>query len=132
MDCIQVVALILENQNGEILVSQRAQGKHLEGLWEFPGGKLEPEESHFQALQREIMEELGYQIQEAKELLTLEHQYPEKKVCIRFYHAQDNTPEVHAIENQPLKWVTVTGMMHMDMPEADQPVIAKIRELKNL
>lgn len=129
--CIQVVALVLENNKGEILVSQRAQDKHLAGLWEFPGGKVEESETLIQALEREIREELGYQIQQVKPLISLQHSYPEKTVHLNVYYGKDQNPSVFPNENQPLKWVTQRELSELDMPEADIPILAELAKVIN-
>lgn len=126
---IPVVALVLENHQGDILIQQRTKGKHLAGLWEFPGGKVESNESFHQALVREIQEELNYTPQHIKHLITLTHHYPEKSIELIVYHEQSNNPQIQAAENQPLRWVNKKELISLDMPDADQPIILKILSL---
>jgi 8-oxo-dGTP diphosphatase len=124
-----VVALVLENQQGKILVSKRADNKDQGGLWEFPGGKVEPGETRLQALKREIKEELNYQLQEAKPLKCITHNYTNLSVKLDVWYSKDHQPQVHANENQPLKWLNKTELSNLNMPAADKPIIKEI--LKN-
>ena len=78
---ISVVAAIIR-RNGKILITRRFNNVHLPGLWEFPGGKVEPDESLNSALEREIFEELGVTIHVEDECFTVDHDYPTKSVVI--------------------------------------------------
>lgn len=126
---IHVVALVLENAQGEILVSKRAQDKHQGGLWEFPGGKIEAGETRLQALTREIKEELNYQVISAKPLKCIIHKYADITIKFDVWYSQDNNPIVHANEGQPLKWVIKPELKDLKMPKADEPIIQSILNL---
>ncbi len=82
---IEVVAAVVR-RNGKILITSRLDNVHLGGLWEFPGGKVEPAESLEGALLREIREELGVDIIAGNELFTVEHDYPGKSVRLHFFN----------------------------------------------
>lgn len=120
---IEVVALVLENNQGDILLTQRQSGKHLAGYWEFPGGKVENNETLLEALIREINEELAYTPHQAAHLTTINHRYPEKTVNIHFYHCIDNTATVNPQENQAMQWVHKSNLNAIKLPPANQPVI---------
>lgn len=123
---IHVLALVLENHQGEILISKRANNKHQGGLWEFPGGKAEKGESRQQTLKREIKEELDYNIKEAQPFILIKHQYPDCHITLDVWYTKDNNPQIKANENQPLKWVKKTQLTEINMPAADKPIIEKI------
>jgi len=128
-----VVALVLRDSRGQVLVQRRAADKHQGGLWEFPGGKVEAGETAKAALRREIREELAYDLNQAPQeplpLIQVTHHYPDKSVALDVYELTD--PEaaerVYPRENQPLKWVSPDELMTLDMPAADRPVVQAIR-----
>jgi 8-oxo-dGTP diphosphatase len=126
---LNVVALVLENNQGEILVAKRAEHKHLGGMWEFPGGKVEEGESQLQALKREILEEIDYQLLQAEPLITTTHSYETFTLTLDVWHHKANNPKVFANENQPLKWVKKSTLFELGMPEADKPIINAILNL---
>lgn len=127
---IHVVALALENEKGEILVTKRPSDKHQGGLWEFPGGKLELGETRIQGLTREIKEELNYQIESAQPLKCITHQYSDVTIKLDVWYSKAILPIVSANENQPMKWVTYDELEKLKMPEADKPIIQALLILK--
>ncbi len=120
---IHVVALALQNDRGEILLTQRPEGKHLAGLWEFPGGKREAGESRLEALLRECREELAYTPPCPRPLMSLHHQYAEKTIHLDVFLAHDADPLVYGAEGQPLRWVPCIDLHRVHMPPADAPII---------
>lgn len=118
-----MVVLILQNQAGNYLITQRQAGKHLSGYWEFPGGKTEPGESLETALNREIREELNYQPPQPTFILEIHHSYPELDVTLHFFHQQDNHPDVQANEQQAMRWVSLAELRHTRLPEANLPIL---------
>jgi 8-oxo-dGTP diphosphatase len=120
---IHVIALALENHQGEILIAKRANDKHQGNLWEFPGGKREANETSLSALKREIREELDYTLVNATPLKCITHKYSDCIIKLDVWHALDNNPQVRANENQPLKWVSKSQLKNTKMPAANQPII---------
>jgi 8-oxo-dGTP diphosphatase len=126
-----VVACALVDADGRVLIAQRPQGKQLAGLWEFPGGKLEPGESPEEALVRELREELGIETKVAclAPLTFASHSYESFHllmplfVCRRF----EGTPV--ALEHQAIKWVKPVRLRDYPMPAADLPLIAHLVDL---
>lgn len=116
-----VVAAVVE-RDGHFLVTQRLAGTHLAGAWEFPGGKCEPDESHEACLLRELIEELGVTGTVGRELLTVEHQYPDRRVRLHFRHctlAGEPRPRL----GQQMRWVPKQDLPTLPFPEADRDLI---------
>ncbi len=123
---LNVVALVLENNQGEILVAKRADHKHLGGMWEFPGGKVEDGETQLQALKREIKEEIDFDLPHATPLIITTHKYDNFTLTLDVWYHKSNNPKIHANENQPLKWVDKSKLDTLGMPEADRPIITAL------
>jgi len=124
MSVIEVaVAVIFASDGRSVLVSQRAQDAHLGGTWEFPGGKLEPGESPYQALQREVSEELGIEVLSATAILVLPYHYPEKEVLLHVFSVNQYRGHARSLENQPLRWVELAALRSEQFPAANLPII---------
>ena len=126
---LNVVALVLENHQGEILVAKRAEHKHLGGMWEFPGGKVEQGETQLDALIRETKEEIDFDLPTATPLITTTHHYPEMVLTLDVWYYKAKKPQVWANEGQPLKWVKRSELSNLGMPDADLPTIKAIQNL---
>lgn len=120
---IDVIAGVLRDGEGRILLAQRPAGKHLAGTWEFPGGKLETGESARAALARELAEELGIRVESISPWLTLTHRYPEIVVRLQLYTVNAWQGRPRGLEGQALKWATNAEMQTLPMPAADRPVV---------
>jgi 8-oxo-dGTP diphosphatase len=121
--------LVLENHQGEILVAKRADHKHLGGMWEFPGGKVEQDETQLHALIRETKEEIDFDLPTATPLITTTHTYEEFTLTLDVWYHKANNPKVLPNEGQPLKWVNRSELRSLGMPEADLPTIKAIENL---
>ena len=121
--------MVLENHQGEILVAKRANHKHLGGMWEFPGGKVEQGESQLNALIREIKEEIDFDLPTATPLITTTHHYQDLILTLDVWYFKANNPKVQPNEGQPLKWVNRFELKNLGMPEADFPTIQAIENL---
>lgn len=121
---IEVVAAVIE-RDGKILIARRPAGSHLAGLWEFPGGKPAPGESHADALRREIQEELGAIVLVDEEIETVEWTYPERCVRLVFFrcHVQG---EPRPLEGQEIAWVAPADLPRYDFPPADATLVARL------
>ncbi len=120
-DPIVVVAAVVE-RDGRFLVTRRLAGTHLSGLWEFPGGKCEPGETLEACLQRERQEELGVRADVHEEVVTTEHDYPERTVRLHFLRCDlDGDPQ--AVLGQEMRWVTRAELRTLPLPEADRDLV---------
>jgi 8-oxo-dGTP diphosphatase len=128
---VLVVACALIDADGRVLLAQRPQGKQLAGLWEFPGGKLEPDERPEPALIRELREELGIAVQEAclAPLTFASHAYADFHLLMPLYVCRRWEGTVAARENQALAWVRPNRLRDYPMPPADLPLIPHLQEL---
>ena len=95
---------ILQRPDGQVLFAQRPPGKPYAGYWEFPGGKIEPGESPLAALSRELHEELGIHVTEAREWIVQRHDYPHAFVELRFFLVNRWSGEIHPQEEQQVAW----------------------------
>lgn len=123
-----VVAGLLMDAQGRVLLAQRPQGKNLEGLWEFPGGKLEAGESPETALARELKEELGIVVQpESLQPLTFaSHAYERFHLLMPLYACRRWQGGPQALEHTALQWVLPTELMHYPLAPADIPLVPAI------
>ena len=102
---LNVVAAVIHNAQGQLLIAQRPLHKHQGGLWEFAGGKVDANETPAQALVRELQEELGITATHYRPLLTVEHHYPDKSVRLQVFRVTAFEDEAHGAEGQPTVWV---------------------------
>jgi mutator protein MutT len=121
---VVVVAAVIE-RGDRILVSRRLEGTHLAGLWEFPGGKCEPGETHEACLAREIDEELGVRAEVGAEILSVEHEYPEKRVRLHF-RACTIDGEPRSMIGQEIQWIAREQLGTLSFPEADRELIERL------
>jgi 8-oxo-dGTP diphosphatase len=128
---ILVAAVVLLNEEGKVLLAKRPPGRPLAGLWEFPGGKVDPGEDPETALIRELMEELGIEIARADlvPLTFASHAYPEFHLLMPLYLCKRWEGDIAAQENQELLWVKPDELRLYDMPPADEPLKASLPNL---
>ncbi|HZP65302.1 MAG TPA: Nudix family hydrolase [Rudaea sp.] len=126
-DVVHVVAGVLRDAQNRILLTERPPGKHLAGLWEFPGGKCEPGEASAEALRRELDEELGIAVGSVEPLIAVPWRYAEKTIVLDVFLVRDYSGEPHGREAQRLRWVACEDLADVPMPPADRPVVAALR-----
>ncbi|KQQ39024.1 NTP pyrophosphohydrolase [Rhizobium sp. Leaf306] len=126
-----VAACALIDADGRILLAQRPEGKSLAGLWEFPGGKVEPGETPEETLIRELDEELGIQTKEAclAPLTFASHTYETFHLLMPLYVCRRFEGIPHGREGQAIKWVMPNALRDYPMPPADEPLIPIIQDL---
>ncbi len=128
---VLVAACALVDPDGRVLIAQRPEGKSMAGLWEFPGGKVEPGELPEQSLIRELQEELGITVKpECLAPLTFaSHTYPDFHLLMPLYVCRRWEGFVEAREKQKLKWVRPNELRNYPMPPADEPLISHLTAL---
>lgn len=123
---LTVVVAVIQNEQGQVLISQRAKDAHQGGLWEFPGGKVEPAESSQEALYRELLEEVNLSIHSAKPLLKIHHHYPDLFVCLDVYSVTSYQGEAVGMEGQVVKWVDISCLEDREFPVANKAIIKSL------
>ena len=126
MTTIVVTAAVIE-RGDRVLVTRRLKGTHLEGFWEFPGGKCEPSESLEACLRRELQEELALDAIIGGELLSTTHTYPDRKVELHFFSAVIAADPVAQI-GQQMQWVRRQDLAALNLPPADDELVALLQK----
>ena len=131
VNLILVAACALIDPDGRVLIAQRPEGKAMAGLWEFPGGKVEPGERPEESLIRELKEELGIVVKEEclAPLTFASHRYPDFHLLMPLYVCRRWEEIVAAREGQKLKWVWPKDLRNYPMPPADEPLIPHLTNL---
>ena len=124
---LNVAVGVILNNYGDVLISQRAESADQGGLWEFPGGKLEAGENTYQALKRELFEELGITINLTQPLIKINHQYPNIEVSLDVLTVNSYEGEAVGIEGQPVKWVPIEELTSYAFPEANTAIVSALQ-----
>ena len=125
---MHVAVGIVRNAVGEILIAQRPLSKYKGGLWEFPGGKVEQNESSFEALQRELKEEVGIDVIAAENWFQFEYDYTDRVVLLDIWRITQFTGEPHGREGQSVKWILPSQFDQFQFPDGNKIIIEKIIE----
>ena len=120
---VGVVAGVLIDAAGRVLIARRRAGTEQGGKWEFPGGKRRLGESAFEALARELSEELGIAVDSAQPLLSVRHVYPRMTVDLEVWRVKRYYGTAYGREGQPVRWVAMADLGAFEFPEADRPVL---------
>ncbi|TDG00091.1 (deoxy)nucleoside triphosphate pyrophosphohydrolase [Paenibacillus piri] len=116
---IKVAAAIIENDEGFILIARRRKGKSQEGLWEFPGGKLEEGEDPAACLKRELMEEMRIEIAPYEQLSTNDHRYGDLHIHLIAYRARFTGGTIELIDHDDYRWVRIKELKEFQFAPAD-------------
>lgn len=100
---------------------------HQGGLWEFPGGKLEPGEDTLAALERELQEELGVEVLSARPLIRIPYRYPDRQVLLDVWRVDSYAGSVHGREGQEIRWVALDALADFEFPPPNRPIITALR-----
>lgn len=124
---IDVLAGVLRDARGRLLICQRPPGKHLAGLWEFPGGKRDPGESRFDALARELREELDIEVVDARPLTRIRHDYPAAAIRLDAWQVLRWRGEPVGMEGQATAWMTPAQLLSWPLAPADRHILTAAR-----
>ncbi len=125
---VHVVAGVISDARGRILLARRTEGRDLAGLWEFPGGKVDPGETPEQALVRELREELDIEARVGEPVIAVPQQYPHKRLRLDVRRIAAWTGTLKGLDGQALVWVPEHKLASYAMPDADRPVVAALRD----
>ncbi|HEV8693344.1 MAG TPA: Nudix family hydrolase [Lysobacter sp.] len=125
---VEVVAGVIRDKLGRILLARRTEGRDLAGLWEFPGGKHEADETSEAALKRELREELGIEIELGAPLICVPQAYPHKRLRLDVHEVRAWHGVMRGLEGQALAWVPPHKLVDYPMPPADVPVVAALTQ----
>jgi len=129
METLIVTAAVIE-RDGAFLVTRRQKGVHLEGFWEFPGGKCDAGETLTACLARELKEELDVGARIGAEVYTATHAYPERSVELHFFRCE-LTGDPRPLLDQEMRWVRREDLTALEFPPADTELIAALTRIKN-
>ncbi|MGB7275700.1 MAG: 8-oxo-dGTP diphosphatase MutT, partial [Geitlerinemataceae cyanobacterium] len=124
----QIGVAVIWNDRKQILIDRRLESGLLGGLWEFPGGKIEPGETIEACIVREIQEELGIEIEVGEHLMTIDHAYTHFRVTLNVYHCRYVSGEPRAIECQEVRWVKLDELDEFPFPKANTRIIEALRK----
>lgn len=116
-------------RDGKLLVAERPEGKPYSGYWEFPGGKIELNESGDAAIKRELHEELGIEVIKAERWFDHLHAYPDKTVFLELWRVTEFSGEPVSRENQVLRWATYEEILHLRLLEGNLAIMSEIKSL---
>ncbi len=132
---VEVAVGVLINPAGALLLGQRPEGKPYAGYWEFPGGKIEAGETLFEALKRELLEEIDVVIDDAQEIMVIEHDYPHAYVRLHICVVKSWQGQVRGLENQSLAWLERDDIDRIEVTQfnpilpATLPILERLKNL---
>ncbi len=132
---VEVAVGVLINSTGALLLGQRPDGKPYAGYWEFPGGKIEAGETLFEALKRELLEEINVVIDDAQEIMVIEHDYPHAYVRLHICVVKSWQGQARGLENQSLAWLERDDIDRIEVTQfnpilpATVPILERLKNL---
>ena len=123
---VEVAAGLVRDDAGRYLITQRRRGSHLEGLWEFPGGKVELHENPRESLRRELAEELGATFAVGELVETVRWEYPDRTIVLYFFACRLEHGSIEPCEGQAMAWVGPEALDRYEFPPADRALIERL------
>ena len=120
---LHVAVGVIRNKKHQFLVSKRHENLHQGGLWEFPGGKVEANETAFEALHRELHEELNIDVRQAEPLIKISHQYTDENVLLDVWMVNEYEGLAASQQQQPLQWLSLSELSSFSFPAANQAIL---------
>lgn len=127
VEYVQVAVGVVRDTQGRILIAKRPEHLHQGGLWEFPGGKLEPDECIIAALTRELLEEVNVQVVSLRPLIEIPHVYADKAVLLHVWQVDRFSGEPIGREGQPVAWCDVEQLGEYEFPVANRPIVRALQ-----
>ena len=127
---VHVAVGVIINQQKQILLAKRHEHLHQGGKWEFPGGKVEQNETVTQALIRELKEEVSLNVNSSFAFMDISHDYPDKHVLLDIHLVTDFDGLAIGAEGQQIAWVDIQSLADYDFPEANKPILDKLLNLE--
>lgn len=124
---IEIAVGIIYSVSGQIFITQRGENSHLAGFWEFPGGKVEPDETPYQTLVREIAEEVDITVHQARFIKLVNYCYADRDITIHAYLVTDWDGEPFAKEGQPSRWIDLDDLNADEFPDANRSIIEMLK-----
>ena len=123
---VDVTAALIQDRDGRYLITQRRRGTHLGGLWEFPGGKRDVDESLEACLRRELEEELSATFAIGDKVETITWEYPDRTIVLHFYRCRLESGPIEPREQQAMVWVEAARLREYEFPPADRALIDRL------
>jgi 8-oxo-dGTP diphosphatase len=128
MKRIEVAVGVIINSHGQVLVAKRRPNQHQGDSWEFPGGKIEPGETVSTALKRELFEEVGIEVVHHESWLEINHDYPDKAVCLQVHKVTSFLGEARGCEGQTVQWMLPEQLSGLTLPIANITIVEALRK----
>jgi len=126
---IHVAVATIINAEKQVLLTLRQSHQHQGDLWEFPGGKVETKETCFDALKREVLEEVAITVISAEPLLTISHHYDDLSVLLDVWHVNKFSGTPHGLEGQKWRWCAISDLIDNQFPAANVAIISALQAL---
>ncbi|RPH91751.1 MAG: 8-oxo-dGTP diphosphatase MutT [Chroococcales cyanobacterium metabat2.561] len=127
----QIGVAVIKDDRDLILIDRRLAKGLLGGFWEFPGGKIEGNETVQECIKREILEEIGIEIAVDSHLITIDHTYSHFRVNLQVYNCRYLSGQARAIECEEIRWVTIQELDNYTFPAANQEIIRALKDMVN-